>query len=209
MIISKLKIIVFILFILLSVSLVFITKALINKNQRITSLENNIQDGYEKHFEILNYYKAKNNQLVAQNNVLIFSKKELRNNISQSVSSNLNNLSVNPKKVEFYSETAFKGDLQIRTPLKDSICYDTVKCSLFRYRDEFYNVYGIMIHDSVKVNICSIDSVIQVVYKGSRYNRKGRKMPGIFFWIPRRIEQVISFKNPNCKAYYSKTILIK
>jgi hypothetical protein len=139
---------------------------------------------------------------------LQFTKKELKNNVSPEVNKNLDNLKINPKRVDYYSETGFSSDMNFTVLVKDSICFDTVKCEIFRYKDEFYDVFGIVKGDSVKVKISSTDSIIQVAYKGSRYNKKGKKMPGIFLWLPRRLEQVIMFKNPNYKAVYSKTIVI-
>lgn len=204
----KIKLIIIVVFVLLTGFLCTCTYLFYKERNKTALLENDIRSGYETGFKILSYYKSKNGDLVAQNQVLSFTGKEFKNNISPSVTKNLDNLKVKPNRVEYYSETSVNSSKEISVPVKDSVIFDTVPCHIFHYADEFYRVDGILIGDTQKVKICSFDSIIQVVYKGSRYNRKGRIIPGIFFWIPRRLEQVICCKNPNSKVVYSKTIWI-
>lgn len=197
---------------LLCIFLVFSTVSswvlLSRERKKSSRLESNIRSGYESGFKIVDYYKAKNGQLVARNKVLEFSSQELRSGIASDVLEQLKNLGIKPKYVTNYSETVVKHEKQFITFLKDSIVFDTIKAKCFNYSDSFYTVNGCSFDSIQSISITSVDSLIQVVYKGPRYNSKGKKMPGAFFWIPRRLYQVISSNNPDSKITYSKTISI-
>jgi len=178
------------------------------EKQKSSRLENDIHIGYESGFKIVDFYKAKNGQLVARNSVLEYSSKELRTGIAQDVIQQLDNLGIKPKNVTNYSQTVIQHDKEIIVPVHDSVIFDTIKAEYFKYCDKYYNIDGIKIGDKQHLKIESVDSIIQVVYKGGRYNMKGVKLPGICFWVPRRLEQVISSSNPNSKISYSKTISV-
>ena len=210
----KTKLIFLLILILLTGSLATCTVLFLKERQKSVKLESNIKYGYETGFKITEYYKAKNGQLVARNHVLELESKQFVDVISEDIKYKLNNLGINPRKVKYYSETAIETDKIITSKVRDSIVFkdstrvDTIHAELFNYQDEFYKISGIKIGNCQQLSISSCDSILQVVYKGARYNRKGNKIPGIFFWIPRRMEQVITCKNPASKVTYSKTILI-
>jgi len=173
-----------------------------------TRLESNIRWGYEQGFNIVDTYRAKNGQLVARNNVLELTSKELRNGIAQDVIAELSNLGIKPKYVTNFSETVIKHEKEIVAKLRDSVVFDTVPVSCFYYSDRWNEVSGYSMGDTQHIKISSVDSLIQVIYKGSRYNSKGKKRPGIFFWLPRKLEQVVTSCNPSSKIVYSKTISV-
>ncbi len=181
---------------------------LFKERKKNSRLESNIKYGYQTGFNIVDYYKAKNGQLVARNAVLEYSSKELRNGIVDDVLKALENLGIKPKFVTNYSNTVIQHEKEILVPTHDSIIFDTIHAECFTYNDKFYNINGLKIGDRQQLKIASVDSLIQVTYRGKRYNRKGVLVPGIFFWIPRRLEQVISSNNPNSKITYCKTISI-
>lgn len=176
--------------------------------QKNNRLENDIHIGTSNGSKIVDYYKAKNGDLVARNAVLEYSKKELVNNIDSAVIASLNNLGIKPKNVINYSSTVIQHDKEIVSKVHDSTIFDTVKVQVFKYTDKWYNIQGLKIGEDQHLKISSVDSIVQVVYKGSRYGNNGKKLPGICFWRPRRLEQVISSNNPDSKIIFSKTITV-
>lgn len=173
-----------------------------------TRLQSNIRWGYEQGFQIIDTYKAKNGQLVARNAVLEITAKELRTGLALDVVKHLENLGIKPKHITNYSETVIKHEKEIVTKLRDSIIYDTVKARCFQYQDKYNRFSGCAAGDVQNVRFLAIDSIIQVIYEGDRYNRKGKKRPKCFFWLPLRLDQVITSSNPSSKIIYSKTIQI-
>jgi len=171
-------------------------------------LESNIRNGYEEGFKIQQYYKAENGRLVAKNSVLQYSNKQLVHGISADVLKELRNLGIKPQRITYYTENVLSTEKEIITQVKDSIVLDTVPAEVFSYSDAFYNVHGIKIGDTQKINISSFDSIIQVVYWGDRYSDKGKKMPGWWFFTHRRLEQALTSNNPSSKFTYSKTLQI-
>lgn len=178
------------------------------ERQKTSKLENNIRYGYETGFRIVDTYKAKNGQLVARNQALEMTKQMLTDGIAADVMEKLDNLGIKPSRVESFSETVIRHEKEILTSIRDTIIEDTVNAEVFHYRDPFYLVDGIRVGAKQRIRIESTDSLIQVVYRGSRYNKKGKKVPGFCFWVPRRLEQVITSHNPSSSILYSKTIIV-
>lgn len=206
----KLKsyIIIFALCLLTTGAAVFEFVLLQKEKKHADTLQNNIRSGYEQGFKIIDTYRAKNGELVARNSVLEYSNKELMRGIAPDVIKELVNLGIKSKFVTNYSETVIQHEKEIVTKLRDSVIFDTVPVSCFNYSDRWYQVSGYSLGDTQHIKINSSDSLTQVIYKGSRYNRKGKKQPGICFWLPRRLEQVITSNNPSSKIVYSKTISV-
>lgn len=205
---SKLNISVVIIIGILLFSSISSGVLLYKERKKTSKLENNIQLGYETGFKIVDYYKAKNGQLVARNAVLEYSSKQLSQAISSEIIAHLENLGIKPKNVNYYSETVINHEREIITPVRDSVVYDTIKAECFSFVDQFTDISGCRVGDSQKLKLSFSDSIIQVVYKGSRINRKGKKVPGICFWHPRILEQSIVSSNPYSKIIYSKTVLV-
>ena len=163
------------------------------------------KDRLEKSFvaanEMIKYYKAKNGDLVAKTSVLQLKYKEVKQ-IYPELIAQIKNLDIKPKLVTQYTETVIKQEKEILTKLKDSIVNDTIRAKVFDYKDSFYTVKGIAIGDTQKVHISSVDSIIQVVYKGERYH------PWLWVFSKRKLQQVISCKNPNNTILYNQTIQI-
>ncbi len=145
------------------------------------------------------YYKAKNGNLVAKNDALLLKYRELKD-VYPNIISEIKNLKVNPRQIERFSETVIHQQKDIVTTLKDSLIYDTIPVRVFNYSDEFYTVNGLAVGDTQKVHIESRDSLIQVVYKGERVK------PWLWIFSRRKLQQVVSCKNPNSKIEYSKLI---
>lgn len=198
-----------IIFIIVCIAISILNYCIAYKQKReAAQLETNIKAGYESGFKIVNYYKAKNGQLVAKNAVLQYTAAQLKNNISDEISALLKNLSIKPARVNLVSTNVLETEKHIITTLKDTIIFDTVKISCFNYSDRFYNINGYSYNGKEFIKIHSTDSITQVIYKGDRYNKRGKKRPQLFFWCPRRLEQVITTANPDNKIIYSKTVFI-
>lgn len=171
---------------------------------------------FEAANKFIEYYQAENGKLVGKTEVLQLKNSELEK-IYPTIIDEIRNLKVKPGRVESYTENVITQEKQITTVLRDSVVNDTVRVKVFEYKDEFYNVYGRITnpnnsmvgianpdqqHDSIFVQISSTDSIIQVVYRGTRYK------PWLWFLSRRKLEQAISCKNPNSKIIYSKHIEI-
>ena len=163
--------------------------------------KNRIERSWNASKQEIVYYKAKNGDLVAKNDVLQLKYSELKD-IYPEIISELKNLKINPRRVEHFSETIIQQQKDIITTLKDSLIYDTVLVRVFNYHDVFYTIKGIAIGDTQKVHIESRDSLIQVVFRGERYK------PLWWIFSKRKLQQVVSCKNPNNKVEYSQIIEI-
>lgn len=164
--------------------------------------KNRLEGSWKAANQQIIFYKARNGNLVAKNDALLLKYRELKD-IYPELISEIKNLKVNPKQVEHYSETVIRQQKDIVTTLKDSLIYDTIPVRVFNYQDEFYSIKGIAIADTQKVHIESRDSLIQVVYKGERYK------PWLWIFSRRKLQQVVSCKNPNSKIEYSRSILLQ
>jgi hypothetical protein len=160
-----------------------------------------VTESFKASEQTLTYYRTQNGKMAAQNQTLQLRYNEVKQ-IFPKVMDEIRNLDVKPSRVTQYAETVVKSEKEIITRLKDSIIHDTIRARVFNYKDSFYTVRGIAVGDTQKVQICSIDSLIQVVYKGKRFR------PWLWIFSRRKIEQVISCKNPNNKILYNKTIQI-
>jgi YD repeat-containing protein len=160
-----------------------------------------IAESFQASQQTLTYYRTQNGQLVAKNQTLQLRYNEVEQ-IFPKVLDEIRNLDIKPKHVTQYSETVVMQEKEIITKLRDSLICDTIHARVFNYQDSFYSVKGIAIGDSQKVHITSLDSLVQVVYKGKRIH------PWMWFLSRRRLEQVITSKNPNSTILYNKTIQI-
>jgi hypothetical protein len=162
-----------------------------------------ITESFKASEQKLTYYRTQNGQLAAKNQTLQLRYNEVEQ-IFPKVLDEIRNLNIKPRHVTEYSETVIKQEKEIVTKLRDSLICDTIHARVFNYRDSFYTVKGIAVGDSQKVQISSLDSLVQVVYKGERVR------PWLWIFSRRKLEQVISSKNPNSTILYNKTIqLIK
>lgn len=164
--------------------------------------KNRLQESWVAANTQLQYYKAKNGDLVAKNNVLQLKYNELKT-VYPEIIDEIRNLKINPKRVEHFSETVIHEQKDIVTSLRDSVIYDTVPVRVFNYKDEFYTVNGIAIGDTQKVHIESRDSLIQVVYWGERYK------PWLWIFSRRKLQQVVECKNRNCIIEYNRFLQVE
>jgi len=149
----------------------------------------------------LDYYETQNGTIAAKNQALQVKVSELAA-VFPKAEKELANLDVKPKRVETYSESGLVQDKEIHATIRDSLLPDSIHAKNFSFHDAFYTIKGIQIGDSEKLNIHSIDTIIQVVYHGKRIR------PWLWIFSSRTLEQVISAKNPNTSIVFNKTIQI-
>jgi len=149
----------------------------------------------------LENYETQNGTIAARNQALQVMVSEL-SKVFPKAEKELENLKVKPNRVENYSESAIEQDKEIHTAIRDSILQDSIYAKSFSFHDDFYTIKGLAIGDSQRINIHSIDTIIQVVYRGKRIR------PWLWILSKRTLEQVITAKNPNSRIIYNKTIQI-
>jgi hypothetical protein len=147
------------------------------------------------------YYKTQNGTIAASNQALQVKVNELAI-VYPKAETELTNLSVKPKRVQTYSESALVEDKEIHTTIRDSLLKDSVIAHTFSFHDDFYTVKGIQIGDSQLLKIHCIDTIIQVVYRGKRIR------PWLWILSARTLQQVITAQNPNTAIVFNKTIQI-
>lgn len=193
----KHKLYIALLILSLTLSLYKVGKLLVESKQDVQRLKQNLIATNSK----ITYYKSANRNIVAKNDVLELKNKELKQAFP-TIIEELKNIKVQLSKVQSYTETVITHEKQITTVLHDSIINDTTVARIFNYSDEYYKISGIATADTQKVKIQSIDSLIQVVYRGKRVQ------PWLWILSNRKLEQVITNKNPNSRIAYTKHIEI-
>ena len=149
----------------------------------------------------LAYYDSENGFLIAKSKVLEFTNSELETT-NQGLEQELKDLKIKANRVTDYSSTASQTDYTITTKLRDSILNDSVHRSVFSFDNNWVSIRGMAQGDTQTLAIRSIDTLVQVVYKGKR------RKPYLWLFSPRLLEQVIYSKNPNTLIVYNKTIHI-
>ena len=150
----------------------------------------------------LKVIQTQSGQIAVENEVLQIRLKEL-STLYPKLLDEIRNLKVNPKLTESISSTAYNTEKRITTMLRDSVIHDTIPVKVFSYNDNFYNVHGIA-HDSTQeVKINYQDTLVQVVFRGSRVK------PWLWIFSPRKLQQRVTLKNPNAQITYSEFIQIQ
>ena len=163
-------------------------------NNRLLQNLNNTEQSLE-------YYKTENGELAAKNTVFVYTIDELEQTQKKLVSE-IENLKVKPKRVTTLSQTASKTEINITVPVHDTITSDSVTGHILHFHDDWLSIRAMAIEDTAHIAIRSVDTIMQVVYKGKR------KKPYLWFFSPRQLEQVITSKNPYTTIVYNKTIQI-
>jgi hypothetical protein len=150
----------------------------------------------------LKYIRIQNGTLAAQSGVLELRLKELQT-LFPKQSKSIQDLGVNPSRVQQLSTTVIESQKQIVTTLRDSVIHDTVHIRVFSYKDQWYTIKGQAIGDTQHVQIQNTDTLVQVVYKGQRVK------PWLWIFSPRKLEQRVSVSNPNANIKYAQVIQIQ
>ena len=187
---------ILVLFLTMAIAVGFAIK--LDKEQKTSKrLTNNIETQNSK----LAYYDSENGFLIARNQVMQFTNSELETT-NQSLEQEMKDLKIKTNRVTNYSKTATQTTYSITAKLRDSLIQDTISASVFSYNNNWVSIRGMAQGDTQTLAIRSIDTLVQVVYKGKR------RTPYLWFFSPRILEQVIYSKNPNTMIVYNKTIHI-
>jgi len=176
---------------------VWLARELLQSKQNYKRVNQSFADSNKE----LIHFRTINGNLAAKVDVLQFRNNEIKI-IYPEILEELKNLRIKSRLVKVFSETVLQSQIIISTKLKDTLIEDSIKVQSFEYADEFYNVKGQILRDSIHLNINSSDSIIQVVYKGRR------KRPWLWILSKRQLEQVIYSKNTKSKIQYSRIIEI-
>ena len=152
---------------------------------------------------IIKYTTDKLGRQMAHSGILQYTNREVKQ-ILPEVKTNLQQMGIKPRLTESYSETGIISAKDIVAPIHDTIFInntDTTRAKSFYYCDKWYTATGI-IADSIKMNITSIDTLIQVVSRGERYN------PWLWFLSRRQLVQTIQSRNPANHVSYARFIKI-
>lgn len=170
-----------------------------------------LKDGYLSQYKI-QYYKAKNGDIIAKQNVQLNTIKELES-LNQDVCQKLDNLSIKYKHLQQYSQTSFITTGTIKAPIKDTTIVEQGSneyvTESFTYKDTYLYLQGIKQQDKTQlINYAYTDSLIQVTYKGDRISKKGKRMPNWWFFTAKVLQQSIKASNPATTIKYNKTVNI-
>ena len=116
----------------------------------------------------------------------------------------IRNLKIKLKRLESTSKSVTKTAVNITAPLRDTVIlrdtlrlHDTVR--LFRWRDSWVTVDGVIDNDSVSCSVSSVDTLHQIIHRIPRrflFFRYGTKA----------IRQEIVSSNPHTEVVYSEVI---
>jgi len=193
----KIKLTMIILLIISIMVSLWLAKELVQTKQNYNRVKQSFADSGKE----LIQFRTRNGKLASQLDVLQFRNAEI-NKIFPEIIAEIKNLKIKNRLATQFSETIIQNQIEISTELQDTIIEDSIKVQVFDYKDEFYKIKGQIESDSINLQITSSDSIIQVVYKGSR-NR-----PWLWILSKRKLEQVIYSKNPNSEIQYSRVIEI-
>ncbi len=147
----------------------------------------------EKNERVLLYgldtLKAKNGTLYAKTEALSLSESKLKKYNSE-LTAELKNLRIRVKDLESTSQTIIDTDIDITTPLRDTIIIPKVISKAFDYKDPYVNIWGVVGQDSIKISYQSTDTLRIFHY----YERK----KFLFFrWGIKSENWIIKNNNPN------------
>ena len=116
-------------------------------------------------------------------------------------------LGIKLKRLESASKSVTKTAVNISAPLRDTVIlrdtlrlHDTVR--LFRWRDSWVTVDGVIDNDSVSCSVTSVDTLHQIIHRIPRrflFFRYGTKA----------IRQEIVSSNPHTEVVYSEVVTFK
>jgi cell division protein FtsL len=188
--------------ILLVIAILFAIWMLWTSNKNLKKDNQRLVSNMETLGADLKYIRIQNGTLAAQSGVLELRLKELQT-LFPKQSKSIQDLGVNPSRVQQLSTTVIESQKQIVTTLRDSVIHDTVHVRVFSYKDQWYTIKGQAIGDTQQVQIQNTDTLVQVVYKGQRVK------PWLWIFSPRKLEQRVSVSNPNANIKYAQVIQIQ
>ena len=150
----------------------------------------------------MTFVKTQNGKLAAQTDVLLLRTSELKSLFPKEAKT-VSDMGVKVSKATQVSTTVVETQKNIITVVRDSIICDTIHVKVFDYRDKWYQISGVALGDSQRIQIHSTDTLTQVVFKGERIR------PWLWVFSPRKLQQRVSVSNPNATIKYSQFIQIQ
>ena len=160
------------------------------------------------------YYKSRNGELIAKSNVQENTVKEFKL-LNRSIVNQLTNMKIKDSRVNQYQQTVIEAKGHITVPVRDTTFNEIINDSneivyteCFTYCDNYLSLNGVKINNKQDIQYSYTDSINQVIYKGDRMNKNGKKMPDWWIFTKRSLQQSIMLANPNAKVKFNKIIII-
>ena len=145
--------------------------------------------------------------LAAQNELLVLSRAQATA-LLPALEADIRRLGVRLSRVQQYTAAGMSVQQQLQLPLRDtviydSVRYDTVAVRVFRYADDYLQLWGMATDSLQRLDFSYRDTLIQVVYRGER------RRPWLWILSRRRLEQRLRLKNGRAELDYAQTIKIE
>lgn len=150
------------------------------------------------------YYQTENSKYAASVQKLTLSRDEFKQYYSDACKT-IEELNIKLKRANSIATTSTKTEIKIVTVVKDSIVYRDGKLDsllIFRWSDPWVQANGNIRRDSVELDICSADTLLQVVHR----------VPHKFWfikWGTKAIKQEVVSSNPHTKIVYNEYVELK
>lgn len=176
---------------------------LMGKRITVLSQDNNrLENNIATFKQNITEFKSVDGKTVYQNEAMELRIKELSLLYPQLLEE-VRNLKVKPSRLKSISENGIANHTTIKSILTDSTGKDSISYKYFNYNDGWYNVTGFAALDTQHLNITSVDTLVQIVYKGDR------ERPWLWIFSRRKLMQRVSLKNPSARINYTQYIKIQ
>ena len=154
----------------------------------------------------ITYIRIRNDKIMSEVEILRHTNKEIKEFYPQIVK-DLKDMKIKLNKVNSVSNINTENITKINTIVKDSIVitkqHDTITLKKIDYKDAWITFKGVLLNDSMNVQINVVDSLTQVVWDDRSWFRKN-----VMFWTRQRLRQSVKTQNPNTHIRYSEFIQI-
>lgn len=171
-------------------------------NGRLKTEKERLAGNQQALLEKAEYYETEAGKSAASVQRLQLSYSELEDNYSQ-VCKVSNDLRIKIKRMEAATTTQTKTEVEVQTTVRDTVIIrDTLpplKLQAIEWRDPWVTVTGGLAGKELKLNISSVDTLTQIVYR----------VPKQFWFIKygtKAIRQEIVSGNPHTKIVYTEYI---
>lgn len=171
-------------------------------NGRLRTEKERLAGNQQALLEKAEYYETEAGKSAASVQRLQLSYSELEDNYSQ-VCKVSNDLKIKIKRMEAATTTQTKTEVEVQTTVRDTVIIrDTLpplKLQAIEWKDPWVTVTGGLAGKKLKLNISSVDTLTQIVYR----------VPKQFWFIKygtKAIRQEIVSSNPHTKIVYTEYI---
>lgn len=150
------------------------------------------------------HYKTESGLNAASVQKLTLSYDELKKNYDDVVKT-AKDLDIKLKRIQSVATAATKTEVIVKTVVRDSVVYlngNIERLTAFKWSDAWVDIDGEIEKDSVTLDVCSRDTLVQIVHR----------VPHKFWfikWGTKAIRQEIVSKNPHTQITYNKLIELK